>query len=118
MDSMSAFAMGEANRGKDAMVFDWDAAARMLVETKATRAEAGLRGDWEWTGGEIWADGAPVRDAYTYLSSTWATPLLLLTMPDGSEESRPCFRMDHEVPDWNESTKWPASACDIVGAPR
>ena len=78
MDSISAFAMGEANRGKPAKVFDWDRAARRIKETGATHAAAGLSGDWEWTGGDILRDGKPIPedDTYVYLASTWATPEL------------------------------------------
>ena len=25
-----------------------------------------------------------------------------------------CFRMEHEVPEWNSDTKWPQSALDIM----
>ena len=109
MDSMSAFWMGEMNRGKERMVFDWDQAAQIIRERKPECAIAGLKYDLEWTSGTIYADGEPVSDDYTYLSSTWATPVLIL---DFTEEI-PCFVMEHETK-WDQDTTWPASALDIL----
>jgi hypothetical protein len=111
MDTLSAFAMGEANRGKEQMVFDWDKAAKRITEVHPESASAGLRGDWGWTGGEIYRDGEPVRSEYTYLASTWATPELEM---DGDVE--PCYRMQSEVPNWDSDTKWPDSALKILFA--
>jgi len=71
VDSITAFLMGEANRGKSLMVFDWEEVARIIKERKPSHAAAGLAGDWEWTG--YTADGIPDRDGtYAYLASTWA----------------------------------------------
>lgn len=111
MDSMQAFARGAAARGREPMVFDWDKAAELIRERGVSCASAGLESDWEWTGGGIWRDGAPVpqEDTYTYLASTWATPELDL---DGEVVS--CYRMASEVPDWGSGTYWPASARAIV----
>ena len=111
MNNREAFMMGLANHGKEMMVFDWDKAARLIKERKPECASAGLRNDWEWTGGTIYEDGQPVMDDYTYLSSTWAVPELNM---DG--EIVECFRMEHEVPEWNSDTKWPKSALDILNA--
>ena len=69
MDSLRAFLMGDLNRGRGLMVFDWDKAAEIIKRFNPECAFAGLRGDWEWTGGCIYSDGKPVMDAYTYLSS-------------------------------------------------
>jgi hypothetical protein len=110
MDTFSAFAMGQANRGKESMVFDWDKAAELIRERKPSIASAGLDGDWELTGGEIYANGRPIEDSYTYLASTWATPLLVI---DGEEIE--CFRMKSQTPDWGSDTKWPPSALSILG---
>lgn len=109
MDNWTAFAMGMANRGKEMMVFDWDKAAELIKERKPECASAGLRDDWEYTGGTIYENGEPVMDSYTYLSSTWAVPELNM---DG--DIIECFRMEHEVPEWNSDTKWPQSALDIM----
>ncbi|MBC8424465.1 hypothetical protein H8E07_10110 [bacterium] len=114
MESIKAFAMGEANRGRELKVFDWDRAAEIIRERGATSAGAGLSGDWEWTGGRILADGKPDMDDYTYLASTWATPELEI---DG--EIIDCYRMQSETPGWDSGTKWPDSAVAILdGTPR
>lgn len=110
MDTFSAFAKGEANRGREPMVFDWDKAARLIAEHKPTEASAGLASDWEWTGGTIYRDGKPDMESYTYLSSTWATPEIVI---DGVVHE--CFVMASQAPEWGSDTKWPASALAILG---
>lgn len=111
MNTLLAFAMGEQARaaGAEEMVFDWDKAAQIIRDTGANYAAAGLRGDWEYTGGTIFEDGQPVKDEYTYLSSLWAVPEL-----EVNGDIIPCYRMASEVPGWDEETKWPASALDIL----
>ena len=109
MNTWAAFAMGEANRGKELMVFDWDRAARLIRERKPECASAGLRSDWEYTGGTIYEDGKPVMDDYTYLASTWAVPEL-----DMDGEIVECYCMQHEAPRWDANTKWPYSALAIL----
>ena len=108
MDTLSAFMMGQMYRGEELMVFDWDKAARIIKERGATNACAGLHDDYEWTGGIILEDGKIVRDSYTFLASTWATPTLYV----GSEEI-PCYVMESQT-EWNEDTKWPESAVKIL----
>jgi len=110
MDTLSAFDMGQAHRNDRSMVFDWHKAARRIRETGAQHASAGLRSDWEWTGGQIFHDGKPVpeQDTYTFLASTWAVPELAVL--DGPE---PCWTWKDET-DWDASTYWPASALDIL----
>lgn len=108
MDSITAFAMGYANRGKEMKVFDWDKAARLIVEHKPDVASAGLSEDWEYTGGVIYAGCKPVKGSYTFLASTWATPEIEL---DG--ESFDCYVMQSKTK-WNEHTKWPKSAMAIL----
>lgn len=108
MDTLSAFAMGEANRGKSLMVFDWDKAARIIRERNAKEASAGLSGDWEYTGGAILTDGKPNMDEYTYLASTWATPELEV---DG--DIIDCYIMEDKT-EWDSSTKWPETALAIL----
>lgn len=110
MDTISAFMMGEANKGRPLMVFDWDKAATLIKERGIQNASAGLAGDWNYTGGTILRDGNPVTDDYCYLASTWATPQLCL---DDDETFINCHRpMDGS--DWDESTKWPESALAIL----
>lgn len=109
MDTMMVFAMGQANRGKELMVFDWDKAAEIIRERKPEYAFAGLCSDWEWTGGTIYKNGEPVKDSYTYLASTWATPELEI---DG--EIIDCYKMQSETPNWDSDTKWPESSLAIL----
>ena len=91
-------------------VFDWDTAAQRIMEVKPSVAGAGLEDDWEWSRGTIWRNGKPIGDNYTYLCSIWATPELEM---DGVLED--CWRYQDET-EWDEHTKWPASALKIVGA--
>lgn len=109
MDTMMAYAMGQINRNKEPMVFDWDTAAELINKHKPAWATAGLRGDKEYTEGTIYADGEPIMDNYTYLASTWAVPELEM---DGAVY--PCYKMSGEVPDWDAHTKWPESALKIL----
>lgn len=113
MDTFSAFARGEANRNKEMMVFDWEQVARLIKERGAKNASAGLRGDWEWTGGPILRGGVPVPkdETYTYLSSTWAVPELEL---DNDSIKIPCYKMEKELPGWGSDTYWPKEALDIL----
>ncbi|GFN32501.1 hypothetical protein [Paenibacillus xylaniclasticus] len=99
MNTWGAFMLGEANRGREMMVFDWDKAARLIKERNANSVSAGLSGDWEWTGGIIFKDGKPNYNSYTYLASTWATPELEI---DG--EYFDCYLMESET-SWDEDTK-------------
>ena len=112
MDTMQAFMMGQASIGKEPKVFDWDKAAQIIKEKGVASAEAGLQEDWGYTSDLIFIDGKPVTSGYTYLSSTWATPVLRI---DGEEDIE-CFVMQSEKPEWNESTKWPDSAVNIINS--
>lgn len=123
MNNAQAFAMGEANRYKELMVFDWDKAAQIIKEKQPLMAAAGLKDDWEWTGGYIFESGKPVKDWTTYLSSTWAKPQLKLYYNDVdddeyfslSNETIDCYKMQSETPGWKSDTKWPQSALAILG---
>lgn len=108
MDTFSAFVMGEATRGNRKMVFDWDKAATILRDRKAKTGYAGLRSDLEWTGGYILRDGKIDKESYTYLASTWATPILIV---DGNMEED-CWKYMDEC-QWDSKTKWPESAVAI-----
>jgi hypothetical protein len=98
---------GLANEHRPLKIFDWNKAAELIKASKANIAEAGLSGDWDYTGGVIYEDGKPVSDEYTYLASTWATPTLII---DGKEH--PCYT--DESSGFTESTKWPISALEIL----
>ena len=109
MDSIGAIISGILNRGREMRVFDWDKAARLILERKPSCAIAGLSKDMEWTGGIIYQDGEAISDTYTYLSSTWAKPVLLLN--DGEEID--CYIMESDTK-WDARTKWPQSAINIL----
>ena len=116
MDTLTAFAMGQANRHRPSMVFDWEKAARIIRDLSfgprtVKAAAAGLRGDWEFTGGDIYRYGAPVpaEDTYTYLASTWAVPELMV---DG--ETFECYVMEDEKPEWDSDSYWPQEALEIL----
>ncbi len=112
MDSMSAFARGQAAGDVPRMIFDWDKAAKLIRDSGCHEAGAGLRDDWEWTGNAIFRDGKPVprEESYTYLASTWAIPELEL---DG--EKQECFVVEGDT-EWGCNTSWPESALKIIGA--
>lgn len=117
MDSVVAFCLGDLNRNKVPKVFDWNKAARLIRDTKPSRAFAGLKGDWEFTGEFICEDGKPAeRDSEcggVCLASTWAIPEL-----DMDGEIEPCWVWaddEKNNPDkWNSSTYWPQSALNIL----
>lgn len=112
MDTARAFMRGELARksGAKQMVFDWDKAAEIIKNRRPLKASAGLLHDYEWTAGEIYSHGMIIKDSYTYLSSNWATPMLIL---GDYEEEIPCFKMEDETT-WDEKTKWPESAVTIL----
>jgi hypothetical protein len=111
MDSIEAFNRAMAAAHCEQKVFDWEKAARLIKERGTQHAEAGLAGDWEWTGGTILSNGIPVlkEETYTYLSSNHATPLLIL---DGEELD--CFRLKSQTPGWDAQTYWPPEALAIL----
>lgn len=109
MNSTEAIMLGILNRGREMRVFDWDKAARLIREHKPSCATAGLSTDMEWTSGIIYEDGEAISNSYTYLSSTWAKPVLLLD--DGEEID--CYVMESET-EWDAHTKWPQSAINIL----
>jgi hypothetical protein len=110
MDTIQAFAMGRASQGRPIRVFDWLTAAKIIRERQPTVASAGLSGDWEWTGGDIYRNGEPVPsdDTYTYLASTWATPELDL---DGDVIDCWVWQADSG---WDSDTYWPAEALAVL----
>jgi hypothetical protein len=110
MDTTEAFARGQAAKlaGNKQRVFDWDKAAQILKERGVQEADAGLQNDLEYTGGQILRSGQPDTSSYTYLSSNWATPVLIIY-----GEEIECWRYNDDTPGWDSDTKWPASALDI-----
>jgi len=110
MDTWSAFAMGETHRNNPLMVFDWIKAAKLIVENPEVTIEAGLRGDWEYTGGVIWQDGKPVKE-YVYLASTWAKPEIEI---DGDREDCWIYQAESPNEEWSSSTHYPPEARRIL----
>lgn len=108
METMKALALGAANRGKDPRVFDWDKAAKLIKERKPNLVEAGLAEDMEWTAGTIYENGKIVKNSYTFLASTWATPVVVI---DG--DTTECWKMESETAH-TSGTKWPKSAIEII----
>lgn len=109
MNSIGAIMLGMLNRGCEMRVFDWDKAARLILERKPSCAIAGLSTDMEWTSGIIYEDGEAISNSYTYLSSTWAKPVLILD----DEEEIDCYVMESDT-EWDANTKWPQSAINIL----
>ncbi len=116
MDTRQAFMRGLAaeSRGAKQKVFDWDAAARYIVEHGITEAYAGLSLDLGYTGGKILENGKPVpqKDTITYLASNWATPVLYGFTEDGLE--LPFWKYEEDTPGWDSDTYWPESALAIL----
>ena len=106
----SLFNRAEAMRKHEMMVFDWDKAARLIRKHNPEFASAGLQGEWEFSGGLIYAHGRPTNTSFTHLASTVSVPVLDM---DGRVVK--CYKMKHEVPEWGAETKWPKSALDILG---
>lgn len=113
---MEGFTWGKAQearkRGDIQMAFDWDKAGEIIKERLKTKpnltAEAGLQGDWSYTGGIIFEDGKPTNENYTYLSSNWAKPTLEI---DG--EDIECWVEENER--FNYDTKWDETSLKILG---
>lgn len=97
--------------GKKGMVFDWDKAAQLIKDNQPAYVEAGLSGDWTYTGGSIYQDGKPDMASYTFLASMWATPQIEL---DGVRQD--CFIDLGSGTDWDAGTKWPESALAILNS--
>lgn len=98
--------MCEAYRNEERKVFDWNEAARILRETGAMNAWAGLHSDWEFTSAQILENGK-IKYKIPYGASTWDIPVLRTEFG-----IYPCFLMESET-DWCECTIWPESAISI-----
>lgn len=96
--------------------FDWDKAAEIikkkLTEYPDLKAEAGLQGDWSYTGGTIFKSGKPTNEDYTYLCSNWAAPTLILEY-NGQEEEIECYIEKNDR--FNSATKWDQTSLNILG---
>lgn len=109
MDSMAALMKGYATRFQPQKVFDWNKAAQIVKDSGCQYADAGLSEDLSCTCGVIYSEGDPFFDDYTYLASTWATPVLII---DGQEYE--CWVYRDDSPGWDCDTKWPQTALDVI----
>lgn len=115
MDTASAFVYGRMHRDSPSRVFDWLKAAQIIRDRYLVGnlkvASAGLRDDWEYTGGKIFENGSPVpaEETYTFLSSTWAIPELCL---DG--DIFECWIWAKDSPGWDAGTYWPPESLAIL----
>lgn len=112
MDTITACNNALKHKNKPVKIFDWVKAAQLIKEHNASYAAAGLQEDWEWTGGMIYEKNeiVPRENTYTYLSSRWATPQLILDNKQYFE----CYKYQDEVPNWDSYTYWPQEAIDIL----
>lgn len=103
-------------KGATQKAFDWDKAAEIIKEKLKSHpdliAEAGLQGDWEHTGGIIFENGKAASEDYTYLSSNWATPTLILIWNGIEQEEIPCFTEANKR--FNENSKWDKESLKIL----
>ncbi len=99
------------------MAFDWDKAAKIIKEKLKLypdlKAEAGLQGDWAYTGGSIFKKGKPTNKSYTFLSSNWAKPTLILSWDGCEQEEIECFTNADER--FTSDTKWDEKSLEILG---
>jgi len=106
-----------SKQGKKHKSFDWDKAGEIIKEKfklhPDLKAEAGLQGDWDYTGGVIFEDGKPTNDNYTFLQSNWATPSLILEWDGQEQEELECWTCDNER--FDSSTKWDEISLEILG---
>ncbi len=97
--------------------FDWIKAGEIINERLKNypnlTAEAGLQGDWDYTGGTIFAKGKPVTDSYTYLCSNWATPMLMLSLDGYQNEEIECYRTDDK---YNSDSKWDEESLTVLNS--
>lgn len=118
-DGFNPNGQGQINKklGIPLRAFNFDKAAEIIKDRLKTHpnliAEAGLQGDWDYTGGVIFKDGKPTKDNYTYLCSNWATPTLILEC-DGMElEEIDCSTEESER--FKSSSTWDEISLSILG---
>lgn len=111
-------AKADEAKGNKHRVFDWDKAAQLikdhLVEHPDLIAEAGLQGDWSYTGGGIFRNGKPTNDEYTYLASNWAPPTLILSWGGEEQETLECWTYE-DGSRFDSGSKWDEQSIEILG---
>jgi len=105
--------------GNPHKAFDWDKAAQLIKDNLEAHpdlsAEAGLQGDWNYTGGVIFEDGKPTNEHYTYLASNWAAPTIILSWDNEEQIEEECSTLQNER--FNSGTKWDKDSLNILGIP-
>lgn len=104
-------------KGNKVMAFDFDNAAEIIKREFKLHpdliAEAGLQGDWNYTGGTIFKNGKPTNDSYTFLASNWAKPTLILTWDGIEQHEIECSIEENER--FNSESKWDKISIEILG---
>jgi hypothetical protein len=95
--------------GAEPKVFDWNKAARLIIENGCSHASAGLSEDWFWTGACILVQGRPTFEHEPWLGSLWATPVIRI-----GDDDIPCWIYQKDSNGWDEHTMWPESALKIL----
>lgn len=110
-DTIGAFMRARSSERDTTRTFDWDKASEIIAEKKPKTAHAGLAEDWGYTGGCIFENGKPVKedDTYVYLTSNWATPILVL---DDDEEIE-CWKLGDGREYWPDSSRAKLSRSDV-----
>ncbi len=108
MNTMLAYERNMVTPDGHGKVFDWVKAAQILKDKNPDEAYAGLLEDMEWTAGIIWSEHRPYKKAYTYLSSRWATPVLVI-----DEDYIECWEPS-DGSKWDSGTKWPDEALALI----
>jgi len=105
-------------KGEKLKIFDWDKAAQIIRDKFKLHldlvAEAGLQGDWDYTGGIILENGKPDLDNYTYLASLWAIPTLILNWNNSEQEELECYTIEETR--FDESSKWDNESLKILNS--
>jgi hypothetical protein len=120
LDGLNPNSPGQINLrlGIKQKCFDWDKAAIIIKERfkehPDLKAEAGLEGDWYYTGGIIFEKGKPSNTNYTFLSSNWAIPTLILEWDNAEQEEIECYIEESESR-FDADSKWDNKSLDILG---
>lgn len=116
---MEGFFTSRRNNSNPQQVFDWDKAALEIKNNLSKgiyTVEAGLKGDWDHTSGVIFEDGLPVKEGYMYLSSNWATPVMIITFKDGIEVEYDCST-EREGTRFDSGSEWDDISLSLLGLP-
>ena len=111
------FTTSRSKNNNPQKAFDWIKAANIIKERLQEHpdliAEAGLQGDWDFTGGVIFEQGLPTNDDFTYLSSNWAIPTLILTWDGEEQEEIECFVIGNDK--YDSRSKWDEESLNVLG---